>query len=438
MDRQSTSSSLSGVGMNWLKHVWAALVALAVLLGASSCDTSNVGNGINPVRLTLDVGVPSPMFGGWSSTWVANWSGGKAPFTLTWDLGGGAHENTVVIENAVSPATADFCMGGDSFGTIYTYFATLTDAAGLVANISGRYILSPTGNMQPRIEAMAYENWVLSVYVSDGDDSYITVTIDPGPHFIGDGGKPGFSSKVVGPPDGEIPGPCERGIEGLATFDLTIMPDEILFGASSEIEIMASDTSGGVTSDSILITIDPFLLEDDTLYAFAFDPSISIGDSVTIQIVTGETAHPFQFMLGVGVVLDDDASYVGNSFNVGAIGGPRDAADGVWADITIDGGFALGPDILFIPGSNHDDSLGTSNRYDFNISPLQLGVELEDMDVPSVTGALFNFQVTYSSAGEKQIGFQEFNGVNRTYYSDATNRIDRFWSAYEGATIIVN
>ncbi len=113
-------------------------------------------------------------------------------------------------------------------------------------------------------------------------------------------------------------------------------------------------------------------------------------------------------------------------------GGDIADADGVWATITVDGGFILGPDILIQRGANPEDSLGTDNRWDFNISPLG------GSDVASARGELFNVQFTFSEAGEKQIGFQEFNGVNRTYYTDMATGEERFWGSHVGATIDVN
>lgn len=175
----------------------------------------------------------------------------------------------------------------------------------------------------------------------------------------------------------------------------------------------------------------PFVPPADTLYAIPVSVAAGVGEPITILIYTGETTQPFQYMDSVGIVLDADASYVTKTFNVGYVGGETDDADGVWAGITSDGGFILAPDSLIKPGANPEDSLGGKQRIDFNITPLV------GSDVASVQGALFNFQVVYSSAGEKQISFQEFNGVHRTYYSDKANNENHFWNAYEGATITV-
>lgn len=168
---------------------------------------------------------------------------------------------------------------------------------------------------------------------------------------------------------------------------------------------------------------------DDRIYAYYEKGQASAGEEILVTVTTGKLAHPFQFMLGVGLVMDEDAQYVRNSFNVGSPGGERDYPDGIWADVN-PVSFALGPDALIIPGNNPEDSLGMKKRFDFNISPFNpiLG---PGEDIIGGQGDLFNLRFKYSVPGLKTLAFQRSNGVNRTYYmgawDNAWDNSDRFW-----------
>ena len=52
-------------------------------------------------------------------------------------------------------------------------------------------------------------------------------------------------------------------------------------------------------------------------------------------------------------------------------------------------------------------------RLDFNVTPL------DGTQSNSTSGALFNFGLNFGVAGTYTLGFEEFNVVKRTYYSDA-------------------
>lgn len=165
---------------------------------------------------------------------------------------------------------------------------------------------------------------------------------------------------------------------------------------------------------------------DDRLYAYYDKGQINVGEEVLITVVTGELAHPFRFLLGAGLVLDEDAEYVPNSFNIGSPGGSKEFPDGIWADVILDA-FVLGPDALIIPGPNREGTLGDKKRYDFNISPLSLTFPESELDIVGGRGDLFNLKFKYSEPGIKTLTFQQSNGVNRTYYGDYWTGTDRFW-----------
>lgn len=394
------------------------IVAMGLLLLVASCDTKNIGPDVISRGPQVSVTVPADMNGMVAYAWVASWIGGTGPYTISWDFGGGAAN--IPIGAGVSPVTSNVMMNDNNTGADlnFTYTVTVTDSQGLSGTASASYVLGITLNMSPTIDSMVIAGNTLTVTVSDGDDDPVTVSVSNHAGMSADS-----ASKVA---DGA----------GVATFSFTA--DDMLVGASTTIDVSADDGAGGVTTaTSGTMTIDPFAPDADSLYALPQSSSAGIGDLVTVLVYTGATGS-WQFMLGVGLIVPDDGTYESGTFNVGAVGGARDDADGVWADITNDGGFALGPDVLIIPGPNPDDSLGANNRFDFNISPLIIGTAPVDMDLASVTGALFNLQFSFSSAGTKVFDFQAVNGVNRTYYADATNAVDTFWGTFVSGSVDIN
>ena len=149
-------------------------------------------------------------------------------------------------------------------------------------------------------------------------------------------------------------------------------------------------------------------LAADTLYAQAVETTVSVGDEVTVVVYTGVLAQAFEFMNGCGLTIEEDADKVAGTFNTGVPGGQPDAADGFWSTMHPTGGFLLPPD-NFIIATNIG---GGRERWDFNVTPIDGG------EVTTSEGALFNYKFTFSVAGEKTFGFEEFRGVDRTYYSD--------------------
>jgi hypothetical protein len=289
----------------------------------------------------------------------------------------------------------------------YTVTVTVTDALGQSNDAEATVVVGMTLNANPVIDSMVVAGGMLTVNVSDPDGDAVTVSVD---------GYTGITPDAM-----SAAGPA-------AVFNFSV--DDMLAGGNSTVDVTADDGNGGTATDtSGAIVFDPFAPAADTLYAIPMATAAAVGDPVTILVYTGATG-PFQFLLNVGLVIPSDGAYVSETFNVGDIGGATADADGVWADIT--SAFILGPDALIMPGANPEDSLGTDNRFDFNVSPL-FGT-----DQASVEGALFNAQFTFSAAGTKTITFQEFNGVNRTYYSDFANGTDTFWGSFVDGTVTVN
>jgi hypothetical protein len=141
-----------------------------------------------------------------------------------------------------------------------------------------------------------------------------------------------------------------------------------------------------------------------------------------VVVSTGVPAQPFEFMNGCGLTVEADADKVVGSFNTGVPGGQPDAADGFWATMLPSDGFLLAPDSFIIA----TDIGGGRERWDFNVTPIG------GHDVTTSKGALFNYKFTFSVAGVKTFGFEEFHGVDRTYYSDEASHINH-WSDISNA-----
>jgi len=157
----------------------------------------------------------------------------------------------------------------------------------------------------------------------------------------------------------------------------------------------------------------------DGLYAIPQQTSAAVGEAVRIVVATGVTARPFQYMNSVRVTFSaGEPSYVPGSYNVGAIGGALEYADGIWAVVQPEG-FLLPTDYM-LGFNNYDDASG-SWAMDFNVTPIS------GRQIDSREGELFNFEVTFAHAGTVVLGFEEFNQVKRTYFSDGSST-EYYWS----------
>jgi hypothetical protein len=393
------------------------LVAAAVILLAVSCDTKNVGNTALPFRGPIvTVTVPADMNGAEVHNWVVSWIGGTAPYTIEMAMGGGTTANVPAGTAAVSPFTQAFTMVNPSVvdDVNYNYTVTVTDAQGLSGTATAQYTVLHMLNQAPVIESAVFDAATdrLTVSVSDPDDGEtldVTVTVPAG-LGVDDDTK---TAAATGPL--------------AATFDWTAT--DFVTGGSGTTTVTVSDGDATDTAD-VLITVDGFPLAPDTLYAFASPTSVATGDTVTVTIMTGDPANPFQYLNGVGLTIESDCDKVANSFNAGAVGGGAGDVDGFWTTMNPGGGFLLPPDNFIVA----TDIGGGRERWDFNLTPIG------GSDVAAGEGALFSYQFTFSAAGTKTFGFQDINVVNRTYYSDSVPT-EYFWGDITNAdapTVSVN
>ena len=152
----------------------------------------------------------------------------------------------------------------------------------------------------------------------------------------------------------------------------------------------------------------------------------SLADTVTVVVATGVPANPFQYLVGANVTMPTWCTYAPDSFNIGAIGGATDDADGFWGPEGMgldNGSFLLGPQTFLYGREKSDFGIPDRHRLEFNATPLG------GTDVTTASGQLFNFGVEFRQAGTATFGFLVATPpIDRTFYRDGENN-DYYWGA---------
>lgn len=380
-----------------MKRLFVLVVAGLVLL-AASCDTKNIGTEPPTRGPVPTIGtVPADMFGAQDATWTCTWTGGDAPYTITWAFGGGAADVGPIAAASPDTQVATMINASQTDAANYTLTVTVTDALGMSGTDTAAYIVGPLQNQPPTITNATFAAGVLTVDVEDldGDAVTVNVTVDAG--LVVDA-----ASK-----------PAAQAFTGTATFNISA--EDFFNGATGQAHATANDGSADSAVSDVNVTIDPITLAADTIYAIPMVTGAATGEAVTIVVATGNIDN-FQFLNGAGVCVEDDATYVAQSFNAGAVGGLAADIDGAWTTMNPSTGFLLPPDTLI----QSTDIGGGRERWDFNLTPIG------GSDQAGFNGAIFNFQFDFTVAGTKTLGFQEVLGVNRTYFSDGAST-EYFW-----------
>jgi hypothetical protein len=356
------------------------------------------------------------MQGGTQAQWAVSWHGGRAPYTIEASFGGGAADIAAGTP-AANPFSRSLLMRNDSRlgATIYFYTFRVSDANGATGVASGSYEVGAYVNQPPQIGQLTWDpaTLTLGVPASDGDpgETELTVTVTPpaGAWALGD--TPERYAPVDAPAERLIPADGSTP----ATFSFFNRDPAVAAAGSMAIEV--ADGFGASAHAQFTLHLPSYILAPDTLYAMPAQRRVKVGEPVIVVVATGVPAHPFQFLNGVGLTTDSDAEKVANTFNAGAIGGQGYTIDGLWATMNPHT-FLLPPDNLWPMPTDIGDG---RERWDYNLTPMG------GHDVTAASGALFNYQFTFSTPGVKTFGFQEFSGVPRTYYSDKS-ATDYSWS----------
>lgn len=160
--------------------------------------------------------------------------------------------------------------------------------------------------------------------------------------------------------------------------------------------------------------------EPGKLYAIPSTTTASVGETVTVLIYSGEFPldAQFNFLDGAGLTVNEGADYVDLSYNVGAVGGNADESDGIWETMNpIPVGYIMPQDWMMSWKALHDNP--TMGRIDLHVCAI---------GGSNVTngGCLLNLGLEFESPGTYTLGFQFFEDVERTRYSDATSVI-HYW-----------
>lgn len=387
---------------------YAIVVFAAFVLASCGEDDPWAGNNYEAHQVYLMA--PSSIVAGETATWEATWEGGTAPYTVYWDFGGGASNPGTMATSNNSLNIAIEMRAGEDGSTRLTATVAVTDSLGVTGDATADYqVTSPVSG--------------LGAYVSSSTDHTLEIQVI--------GGTAPYTVRVSDP-EGLITDTTELTTEdGSVVFPFYTV--DVLLGGGGLCFIEVEDSLGFTYETDTFIGIDAVPLNDDTLYAIPLKHEVKVGEPVTILIATGTTAHAFQFLLGVGLVAPSDGyhdSRYPQTLNAGTIGNPDMYPDGIWGDIfpgdhdDNHSPFITGNAWDWIyPGADSEDKLGTENRWDINISPLG------GRDVPSVKGSICSLGFEFKEPGLKRIGFQEFNGVYRTYYNSKAAGTDTFtWS----------
>jgi hypothetical protein len=340
--------------------------------------------------------VPTGLFAQNNGDFSVSWTSGQAPYTISWNFGGGADPNTVGPVAATSPNSQTVLFNNNAGGT-FTVTVTVTDSLGQSGSGSASYTYGVLQNQPPTIDSVTGDGTAsITVTASDPDGGNITISVTN--------------------PAGLTANQASAVVASGGSADFSFSADDFFAGGSGTTDITADDGAGGTDTASASIVAPAIVLAADTLYAIPLVSSAGAADTVTIVVATGVPANPFQFMNGCRVTAPTGFDYVATTFNVGVPGGGAGDVDGFWSGMNPGGGFLLPPD-NFIVGT---DLGGGSTGIDFNVTPIG------GSDVTTDEGALFNFGATFS-AGTNTLGFQDVSGVSRTYYTDSNAAPDRFW-----------
>ena len=384
------------------------VLALAVFSLLTACDTLHTGSAQpawGPVITSVDI--PANMGGGLEATWTVEWRGGTAPFTIAFDMGGGASEDLVATP-AVSPFSHTFMMLNPSLDVAptYTFTVTVSDAQGLSDERSGTYVLNPVDWFAtPYIVGLQYsENTRQLTVEARSDDPYDEIWI---------------SLQV--PEQLQVNATLQRAnprADGVSVASFYFYSSDPLHNAEGDVLVTAADQYGSTSQpETVHILVRSLHIPADSLVAIPHTEGAELGEAVKVTVSTWLPAHGLQYVNGCGLTVDSDADYVAGSFNVGVPAGAAGDTDGFWELMDPSGGFLLPPD-SFIRAT---DIGGGRERWDFNVTPIG------GKDVATGIGALFSMQFRFSVPGVKFFGFQEATGhIKRTYYSDASCT-EYFW-----------
>jgi len=198
------------------------------------------------------------------------------------------------------------------------------------------------------------------------------------------------------------------------TFHLAYPAGEYLAGGNGTetVHIRARDDLGHESFHLAEFTYDIAApaVPAHSLAAIPLKTSARVDEPVLVAVVSGgfPAGQEFLHLNSCGVTFDGDVNYIWPSFNCGLPGGEYDAVDGIWSLIAPTG---LESGLEGQPNPHRVQIDGGTYRLDF-------GIGAHGGSAVTQGGVLFTFEASFGTAGDVRLGFQEFEHVNRTCYSD--------------------
>jgi hypothetical protein len=395
-------------------HILAAAL-LAFLALASGCrETLNVGTVAVPTwdnvsAFTVSVSVPGNARGGAQGNFDLTITGGTGPFEVTYAFDAGVTPRTTTRNITGRDDRLTVTFDEVTSDTPVTLTVTVKDANNRTGTRTRTFTLRPGAgpDTAPSIVSATFDAATNSVTVTatdaEGDDITINATAPAGMSVDA-------ASKPLG---------------GTGTVTFTFTADDPAAGATGDASFTATANGLSSAATNVTVTIAPFALADDTLYAIPSAATVAAGTPVRITVFTGDPANPFLYMAGVRVIVAEASgfTYVDNSFNVGTPGGAAGDIDGIWALLPVT------PDSILLPPDNFIQETTTQGQIaiDFNVTPTYAGATDASYNLDSGSGALFNFEATFDTPGTYQLGFMQSDLVDNTYYQDNNLSPNYFW-----------
>lgn len=390
----SPGTIMSVMGSRWGFGSYRFVVALAVvLLGAcAGGPTSNIPGPVRDPILTVQP--PFETRSGQSVSFDVSIEFGQEPFTLDCAFGGGAvpdHIDNLEV-NRVDAVPVQ--MAAVTAETVFHFSFTLTSAYGATDSFSGTFrVLPPEAPRQAPV--------IVSALLSDSGNTLTVVADDPDSEEL---------DVSVTAPAGVSTSPLSQTVSrgSPAVFTVSYNGDPPA-GGWGELQVRVEDADGLSTTLNVDLASAPLPepeFKPNHLYAIPLAVAVTVGEPVRILVRTGRLPNPFQFLTGVRVTVDAGATFVPGSFNTGAPGGSAYAVDGLWS--------AMSPlEFVQPPGGVNPAPVDVGEGrvgFDFGLAPAA-GMNLSD-----AVGELFSFELQFESPGTYTLGFQQDDGLPRTYY----------------------
>ncbi|MBN2081197.1 hypothetical protein JW859_03205 [bacterium] len=387
----------------------------------AGCGTHNIGGSTAPdTTMSASVSVSGELRGGETVVWDVAITGGTPPYTVNLDTGGGTWEDPPRDVQVDAGYNGEFTMInlGVNQSLQYDYSATISDAEGQYVITGGSYSVLP---LIPVLEidelyngspGATYQLIMLSVRANDPstDELSVSVATTAGIETIEAEELAAAAGNVtdLGSTDDAYPGQVRTW-----DFSIPVWSTDVIDGSRGVATVTVRDSWGQEATEELQLELPGrYELPFHSLAAIPLETSVDVDEEVTVVVACGEFPEnqPFHYIGNIGLTAEVGANAVGFEPNPGAPGDPADSkVDGIWLkQDPPPSGFSTGFSEPLILKSEIGDGRA---RFDLGVFPVGGNSTTEG-------GCLLNVDLWFAEPGTYTLGFEEFNEVNRTYYSD--------------------